>query len=81
MDHSQKILLAGCILVVIFLSTNLMFLPLLRRPRDKRESQTMKAFGSLFKPTRGPASTEIEELARRVEKLKQDQPAQRDDKS
>jgi hypothetical protein len=78
-DHSQKILLAGCILVAIFLSTNLMLVPLLRRRRDTHESQTMKALGNLLKPTHNSGQDAMEELGRRVEKLKQEQPPKGDD--
>ena len=79
MDHSEKILLAACILVAVFLSTNLMLVPLLRRRRDTRESQTWKALGNLLRPPRNSGQDAMEELGRRVEKLKQEKPTKGDD--
>ena len=74
MEHSQKVFLALCVLVVVFLGTNLMLIPLLRRPRDKRESSAGKALGGLFKLGGGASNDAMEELSRKVEQLKQEQP-------
>jgi hypothetical protein len=71
-EHSQKVFLALCVLVAVFLSTNLMLVPLLRRPRENRRSSTGKALGGLFKIGGGAPNEAMEELNRRVENLKQE---------
>ena len=73
MEQSHKVFLALCILVAVFLSTNLMLVPLLRRPRNKRGSSAGKTVESLFKIGNGASNDAMEELGRRVENLKQEQ--------
>jgi hypothetical protein len=81
MSTSEKIALASCILLVVFLSTNAMLLPLLRGRRDRGRPAERGPLDGLL---RGPVSKDAEamrELARQVEKFRQQERESRPDQT
>jgi len=74
MHGSEKFILAICIVLVIFLSTNLMILPVLRRKKDRSDTDSPKVIEILLRPRRSKSNEAMEELSRRVEQLKRDKP-------
>jgi hypothetical protein len=79
MSASEKFILAGCLLLVIFLSTNAMLLPLLRGRKapgkgDKPRSE-WQVVSRLLHPPGSKDTESMEELSRQVEQLKGGRPA------
>jgi hypothetical protein len=70
MLSSEKIVLALCILSIVFLSTNLMFLPLLRGRRNGRGANSSKAVQGLLSRPHSRDAQAMEELSQRVTQFK-----------
>ena len=72
MESSEKIILAICILSAIFLSTNLMLVPLLRGRRKSSDGNALRAVQNLMRRPHSRDSQAMEELARNVEQFKRE---------
>jgi hypothetical protein len=72
MGSSEKIVLAICILSAIFLSTNLMLLPLLRGRRKSGGGNPPGSRQSLMRRPHSRDAQAMEELARSVEQFKRE---------
>jgi hypothetical protein len=72
MSSSEKIALASCLLLIVFLSTNVMLLPLLRGrgdPKKRSQGGEWNALGGLLRPPASKDQESMEELARQVQQL------------
>jgi hypothetical protein len=75
MESSEKILLAICIVSAIFLSTNLLLVPLLRGRRKSSDASALKAAQSLLRRPHSKDAQAMEELAQSVERFKREKDA------
>jgi hypothetical protein len=80
-NSSEKIILASCILLAIFLSTNLMLLPLLRGRRKRNDANPWKAATNLMRPVRSKDAESMEELSKQVEQFKGQKAAEEEEKT
>lgn len=81
MNNSEKIVLASCILLAVFLSTNLMLIPLLRGRKHRNDAGAWKAATDLMRPMRSKDTQSMEELSRQVEQFKGQKAAEEDEKT
>jgi hypothetical protein len=75
MESSEKILLAICIVSAIFLSTNLLLLPLLRGKRRSSDASALEAAQGLLRRPHSKDAQAMQELAQSVERFKREKDA------
>ena len=77
LSASEKIALASCLLLLVFLTPTMMLLPLLRGRKDRKSGgkSEWQALDGLLRPPGSKDAQSMEELARQVEQFKREKEA------